>query len=675
MTEVLHRVPIPELSQLSRLIDSKPECLGTGDNDLKDAALQAAKFIFDLSVQSEGNARNHLEGFLNSIQPSQAPQTRSQTRKRKRSPSPPPPTIKFEPTPLTSLFVDGMAEDQVWSQLDLKAKNVCTVLDFILESEQPDSEDEDGPGIGDDEDEDDDEELDEETEARLMDAIERAQSGEDVDFAALGLEDALDKFMGNQASDDEVESEENEDVEGSEEEEVALRDSPSSDEDEEDDQADGPTSMLDMVSQSRRTPGKKTKSRSAAHEELDDGFFDLNSFNAETERAEAKKSSAGRLRDEDDDSSDDEGSIDLFAPVEDTEAFDEEDLEQDGGNLFYNDFFKAPRGKKTAKAPELPKKAGSVRFHDEVRVKKIKPTGRSRPTASLYTGDDDEDEDAEFSFGDLGTGETEEDGFGEFDEDEEDEGEVLNDEDDSEDEDAEEEDDENPRDTIERLKDDLFAEEESDQQHDLSTHEKRMAALKEQISELEAENVGEKDWQLMGEADSRSRPQNSLLEEDLEFERVQKPVPVITEEVVHSLEERIKARIREGRFDDVVRIRPLEDKPFLPSRLFELNDSKSKESLSQIYENEYVATQTGGIAGEDRDGKLKKEHDEIENLWEGICHKLDALCNAHFAPKQPKATISSISNVSTATLESALPTTQSVSTMLAPEEVFSSRCV
>lgn len=138
----------------------------------------------------------------------------------------------------------------------------------------------------------------------------------------------------------------------------------------------------------------------------------------------------------------------------------------------------------------------------------------------------------------------------------------------------------------------------------------------------------------MGEADSRSRPQNSLLEQDLDFEHVQKVVPVITQETIQGLEERIKARILEGRFDDVVRIRALADKPFLPSRLFELKDTKSTQSLAQIYEDEYTALQTGGIAGEDRDGKLKKEHEEIEQLWENICGKLDALCNAHFVPKQ-----------------------------------------
>jgi U3 small nucleolar RNA-associated protein MPP10 len=158
--------------------------------------------------------------------------------------------------------------------------------------------------------------------------------------------------------------------------------------------------------------------------------------------------------------------------------------------------------------------------------------------------------------------------------------------------------------------------------------------LRRQIEELEAENVGKKDWTLLGEATARSRPQNSLLEEDLEFERVMKAVPVVTEDVVQKLEDRIKARIIAGEFDDVARRRPVDDKPFLPSRLLELQDTKSKQSLAEIYEDEYVAAQTGGVAGEDRDGKLRKVHEEITKMWDGICYKLDALCNAHFTPKQ-----------------------------------------
>ncbi len=141
----------------------------------------------------------------------------------------------------------------------------------------------------------------------------------------------------------------------------------------------------------------------------------------------------------------------------------------------------------------------------------------------------------------------------------------------------------------------------------------------------------------MGEANSRMRPQNSLLEKDIEFERVMKAVPVITEEIVAGLEDRIKARILEGRFDDVVRKRPIDDKPFLPSRVFELQDTKSKQSLAQIYEDEYTAAQTGGVVGDDRDGKLEVEHKEITRIWDAISSKLDALSNAHFTPKAVSA--------------------------------------
>ena len=70
-------------------------------------------------------------------------------------------------------------------------------------------------------------------------------------------------------------------------------------------------------------------------------------------------------------------------------------------------------------------------------------------------------------------------------------------------------------------------------------------ALAKQIAELEQEAIGPKDWTLLGEATSRARPENSLLEEDLDFEQVAKVVPVVTEETVRSLEDLIKKRILE----------------------------------------------------------------------------------------------------------------------------------
>ena len=51
----------------------------------------------------------------------------------------------------------------------------------------------------------------------------------------------------------------------------------------------------------------------------------------------------------------------------------------------------------------------------------------------------------------------------------------------------------------------------------------------------------------MGEATARARPKNSLLEEDLDFERQggARAAPLVTEESTASLEEKIKARILE----------------------------------------------------------------------------------------------------------------------------------
>ncbi|KAJ3864763.1 U3 small nucleolar ribonucleoprotein complex, subunit Mpp10 [Lentinula novae-zelandiae] len=618
----------PLLNQLSLAADKQPESLYSGDSDVQNAALQAAKFVFDLSVQSEITCKPYLETLLASVSPSDAPQTRSQARKRKRSPDPLSLEVIFKTTPVDSLFIEGMDDDQIWSQLDLRTNNICEVLDKILDKE-PDEEDleKEDSGFEEGDDEEDDEEFDE----KLEEAIRRMKSAFDEDEDDSDLDND-----GEEEGDGSIDSEDD-----NVEEEVALRDSSS-------DRGDGlgiQRSMIDVIT--HKSSIQNRKRTRPGHPELDDNFFDLNAFNSQTEQFEAKNASSGILDDEEQEDAEEE--VDLFAPIDLQEA-EEEDSENNANMLYYNDFFKPPKQSKQ------PLKPTTVRFRDEVRVKKIKAQGKNLPLSGLYGDDEEEEEEEEnIAWASDGSSEDEDADMGVEDEDDGNGAEDFAD---------------HQRDAISRVKDDLFADDEREEPQKGKFLLNRMAALKRQILELETENVGPKDWVLMGEADSRARPQNSLLEEDLEFDRVMKAIPVITEEVVKSLEERIKARILENRFDDVVRIRPLDDKPFLPSRFFNLKDTKSTQSLAQIYEDEYVAAQTDGVAGDDRDGKLKKEHEEIEKLWESISYKLDALCNTHFTPKQPKATISTVSNVSTATMESALPTTQSVSTMLAPEEVF-----
>lgn len=151
---------------------------------------------------------------------------------------------------------------------------------------------------------------------------------------------------------------------------------------------------------------------------------------------------------------------------------------------------------------------------------------------------------------------------------------------------------------------------------------------------MEAQAIGPKDWTLLGEASSRARPENSLLEENLDFEHAGKVVPTITEETVKSLEDLIKKRILDNNFDSTIRVRAYEPTAFLPSRYLELQDTQSAKSLAQIYEEEYQAAASGTKIKDPRDEKLKKEHGEIEKLWEEVCYKLDALSSLNFVPKQ-----------------------------------------
>ncbi|KAG8874726.1 hypothetical protein FRB97_005684 [Tulasnella sp. 331] len=353
----------------------------------------------------------------------------------------------------------------------------------------------------------------------------------------------------------------------------------------------------------------------------------------------------------------------------------------------------------TSQGKSEPRKGG-VRFAESVRVKKIKARGKGvslrMVDEAMAAGDFDDGEGeigltAPFmSIGPTGfggfaprkpmvidggeVGSRTSNGLADVD----DEHDASDNEDDEEEESDEEGNGEEMRmedaglEAMERVKNDLYNDDDAPHQtSDMSTHEKRLAVIARDIAMLEDENVGEKDWTLMGEANAKMRPENSLLATDLDFEHIAKAVPIITEEVTKSLEETIKQRILSNRFDDVVRQRAVDDKVFLPSSVFELHDSQSKKSLAQIYEDDYTAGTSGDKSlADDRDGKLAKEHEDVERTWGEICYKLDALSNAHFTPRQPKAVITTISNVASTTLESALPTSVSTSTLLAPQEVF-----
>ena len=62
------------------------------------------------------------------------------------------------------------------------------------------------------------------------------------------------------------------------------------------------------------------------------------------------------------------------------------------------------------------------------------------------------------------------------------------------------------------------------------------------MSTLEEAQLLEKPWQLQGEVLGRTRPVNSLLENELQFDQATKLAPTLTEESQASIDEIILAR-------------------------------------------------------------------------------------------------------------------------------------
>ena len=210
-----------------------------------------------------------------------------------------------------------------------------------------------------------------------------------------------------------------------------------------------------------------------------------------------------------------------------------------------------------------------------------------------------------------------------------------------------------------------------------SNHERRQAKLAEEIRRLEAANVAKRDWTLSGEARAADRPINSLLEEDLEFERAGKPVPVITNEVSEDIEALIKRRIINREFDEVIRRQPGDLATGTPAARrgrFELDDTKPQQSLAEVYEAEHLKRIDPEGYVDKRDEKLKKEHAAIESLWAEISAKLDSLSNWHYKPRPPQANITVVADVPKVNMEDARPSAAEGMgpeiSMLAPQEVY-----
>ena len=499
--------------------------------------------------------------------------------------------------------------------------------------------------------------------------LEEAQQKEQADAEGTGSEDGLeegldgdDESLGEEGVDYEVEGIDDDDMEDAEDEEDldgALDEAEGGGEDDYDEEdveldgEDGPNGEED------EQPAEEFVADKFG---LNDGFFSIDNFNKQSEFLEQAdvrgdeedagsdeedvdwdadplgqsmpKGDANGMEGESDDEDEEDGPTfgDPDAPSEE----ENEDAEVGGGDLdamggmgntndiMYNDFFAPPAQKKR-------------------KNKKGRPNPHNFPaagTGAKNEADEPEDDDMERTRDAVHR-------------------DLFEDEDSAEEEDDEEGEQLDPADPRSRR----------------STHERRKAALQEEIRKLEAANVAKRDWQLQGEARGADRPTNALLEEDLEFERAGKPVPVITAEVSESIEDLIKRRILAHDFQDIIRRRPddLATGPTKRGRLdMELDDSKSKKGLAEEYEEDHLRRNDPNFV-DAKDEKVKKEEQEIEALWNKVRTDLDSLSSWNFRPKAPAPSMDIRVDAPVISMEDARPSAGgevASASQLAPQEVY-----
>jgi U3 small nucleolar RNA-associated protein MPP10 len=627
---------VPSMSFLSAFTDSsKPN--GAADMlALFDAIkagnrhgfLQPTASVSSASLQL---AKSTLDAYAGQLSDEQQQRQKDANKKRKRADGP---AGKVDVLKIRKLHVDGFEHGQVWQQarriISSALQDSQDALEELEESKQIESkavngvaEDSGSEEIDSDEEEEDGEDDDEEVSGEEMSGLidEEAEEAEeeedeeedgDEDVEALGSEDELDG--------DELDNEDDDESDDAEE----LVEDPNG-------LNDGFFNIDAFNKQSQWFEDQDAKADPNTDVASDDEELNWHSNPLESKpTANGKRSKNTEEDDEDqlalDDEDDDEevgptfGDMDLDAPEGESDMEDDGDengleggMESNANDVFYKDFFAPPakKGSKNGK-PRKPKALKRVEPDDQDIDRAMNDVRRD-----LFD-DDSEHEDSDDALSDVSAG---------------------------------------------------------DPKSRRSAHERRQAKLAEEIRRLEAENVAQKKWALSGEAAATDRPQHSLLEEDMDFEHVGKPVPVITAEVSESIEDMIKRRILAQEFDEVLRRRPDTDGPANTRRgLMELDDTKNKQSLAEMYEEDHVKNANPDTYVSKADEKLQKEEKEVEQMWKELSASLDALSSWHYKPKPAAPSLTVVSDVATVSMEDAQPATaQGVSggdNTLAPQEIY-----
>ncbi|KAI5462716.1 U3 small nucleolar ribonucleoprotein complex, subunit Mpp10 [Mariannaea sp. PMI_226] len=563
--------------------------------------------------------KNTLEGFAAQVGDEQQERLK-ENRKRKRVATGSDNVLKMR-----NVYVDGFETDQVWQQ----AKRIIGGVLKYSEEALADLEERD-------------------------EIVTNGIDGPDSTMIEFG-EDGFE--VGSDDEDEDAEVDGDEEEISDEELEVAEEDDEDDEDAEDQDEVDQEDEDDEDEDEGEEAAGEYTEDPNG----LNDGFFSIDDFNKQTQWFEDQDARGDPNTDQASDDEEINWDTDPFAPsqskskasqklADDAPLSDEEEDDDEAGPTFGDMALDAPEGESEDEDFDEPVddeaddfNANDVYYKDFFAPppRKFKSGASTKPRKKAhFEPKQPDDEDVQRAMDDVRR-------------------DLFDDESEAEDSD-------------EALSD-VSA---GDPRSRRSAHERRQAKLAEEIRKLEAASVAKREWAMAGEATAAERPMNSLLEEDLDFEHVGKPVPVITPEITESIEELIKRRILAQEFDEVIRRRP--DAEAVPAGtrrgLVELDDSKATKGLAEIYEEEHVKNTNPDTYVSASDEKLQREEKEIEVMWRDVSARLDALSSWHYKPKPAAPTLSVVADVATVAMEDAQPATaQGVtgsSSRMAPQEVY-----
>lgn len=205
------------------------------------------------------------------------------------------------------------------------------------------------------------------------------------------------------------------------------------------------------------------------------------------------------------------------------------------------------------------------------------------------------------------------------------------------------------------------------------------------IEAIEEENVAKKPWHMRGEVSAFSRPRDSLLNTEIDLDATTDSKAVMDSDRNETIEDVIRQRIVDGLFDDVVGPLP-EDytkEKKTTDDLPEISQEKPKEGLAEIYEREFLGErerakdklmtrEASRVQAKKTDVEETNEQKVVNQLFEKLASKLDALSGLHFTPGPAKISqeMTVHGDIKALRSEEAIPEAVSDENLLTPKEVY-----